>query len=104
MFEQFLHSYVECALWTVGMSHRQLTKLAYARMVSDARQFWGTYHDLIECNPQQAGHDFWLTRNREGSGFWDGNWPEEKAKILTEAAHKFGELSLYLSKGKVEVS
>jgi len=22
-----------------------------------------------------AGHDFWLTQNGHGAGFWDGDWP-----------------------------
>ena len=45
----------------------------------------------------QAGIDFWLTRNRHGSGFWDGDWDHldgtgEAAKRLTDAAHAFGEV------------
>lgn len=28
------------------------------------------------CTLEQAGHDFWLTRNGHGAGFWDGDWPE----------------------------
>lgn len=43
----------------------------------------------------QAGHDFWLTRNRHGAGFWDGDWPEPEATQLTEAAHSFGEVWPY---------
>ena len=27
-------------------------------------------------NVTQAGHDFWLTQNGHGSGFWDGDWPK----------------------------
>ena len=23
---------------------------------------------------EYAGHDFWLTRNGHGAGFWDGDW------------------------------
>jgi len=33
----------------------------------------------------QAGHDFWLTRNGHGAGFWDGDWPET-GDALTEAS------------------
>jgi hypothetical protein len=43
-----------------------------------------------------AGHDFWLTRNGHGAGFWDGDWPEPLATVLTDAAHAFGELSPYV--------
>ena len=45
---------------------------------------------------EQAGHDFWLTRNGHGAGFWDGDWPEPAATELTEAAHAAGEISAYL--------
>lgn len=46
---------------------------------------------------QMAGHDFWLTRNRHGTGFWDRTeyWGEASKK-LAEAARKFGEKNLYL--------
>lgn len=43
----------------------------------------------------QVGHDFWLTRNRHGAGFWDrglgelGTW-------LTEVAHAEGSAGLYV--------
>ena len=39
------------------------------------------------CSPDEyAGHDFWLTRNGHGCGFWDGDWTEPAAEILTKAA------------------
>lgn len=25
---------------------------------------------------ERLGHDFWLTRNGHGAGFWDGDWSE----------------------------
>jgi hypothetical protein len=43
-----------------------------------------------------AGHDFWLTRNGHGAGFWDGDWTEPAATILTNAAKAFDECNLYL--------
>lgn len=43
----------------------------------------------------RAGHDFWLTRNGHGAGFWDGDWPEPMADTLTKAAKSFGECNLY---------
>lgn len=45
---------------------------------------------LINVDPARAGHDFWLTRNRHGAGFWDGDYPEPAAHLLTEAAHAWG--------------
>lgn len=43
-----------------------------------------------------AGHDFWLTRNGHGAGFWDGDWAEPAATRLTGAAKAFGEFNLYV--------
>ena len=47
-----------------------------------------------------AGHDFWLTRNRHGAGYWDRSIGEA-GKTLTEAAHVYGSVDLYVCKGKV---
>ena len=49
----------------------------------------GWFTDL-EC----AGHDFWLTRNGHGAGFWDGDWPETGER-LTELAKAFGSSDTY---------
>lgn len=38
------------------------------------------------------GHDFWLTRNGHGAGFWDGDYPEPEASVLTASCKTFGEL------------
>lgn len=43
-----------------------------------------------------AGHDFALTRNSHGAGYWDGDLPEELGARLTEAAHRVGECWPYL--------
>lgn len=42
-----------------------------------------------------AAHDFILTRNRHGAGFWDGGWAAPWGDRLTKLAHQFGELELY---------
>lgn len=43
---------------------------------------------------KQAGHDFFLTRNRHGAGFWDGHWGDS-GKPLTDLSHRFGESQPY---------
>ena len=62
--------------------------------------------EACEGDESQGGHDFWLTRNRHGAGFWDrgnGVWPD-KGKALTDDAHAFGEVDCYLGgDGKVYV-
>lgn len=42
---------------------------------------------------ETAGHDFWLTRNHHGAGFWDGDYGKEDGDKLTELSQKFRELS-----------
>lgn len=47
-----------------------------------------------------AGHDFWLTRNKHGCGYWDRNLDEIGGK-LTDAADKYGEIYLYAADGEI---
>jgi hypothetical protein len=44
-----------------------------------------------------APHDFWLTRNGHGAGFWDkeDKYGEENAKVLTEIAQSMGVVDCY---------
>lgn len=39
----------------------------------------------------QHGHDFLLTRNHHGAGFWDRGYPNDIGEILTEATRPYGE-------------
>lgn len=41
----------------------------------------------------QIGHDFWLTRNHHGAGFWDRGYGEAGER-LSRAAEGFGEIYL----------
>lgn len=38
----------------------------------------------------QHGHDFLLTRNGHGTGFWDRGYDYETSRILTEDAYAYG--------------
>lgn len=61
----------------------------------ECRQFIGAnYRDLEGIDAEQAGHDFYLTRNRHGAGFWDrGNGA--KGDRLADAARVWGSSELY---------
>lgn len=39
-----------------------------------------------------AAHDWVLTRNHDGAGFWDGDWQEPYATELTKLCHAQGEI------------
>ncbi len=68
---------------------------AWLRAVNAAK-----YYDFP--GEEQAGRDFWLTRNGHGCGFWNGDWPEPHGEALTDAAKAFPERDLYVGDdGKV---
>lgn len=75
-----------------------------AKAVEDCRQFQADMReDLDEATDEQKhrtdayhGHDFWLTRNGHGAGFWDRGYSDELAERLTEAAHAWGNVCWYL--------
>jgi len=87
-----------------------------AKMIADCARFQSEQGDTIraaietgevKCGPDfdewgRAGHDFWLTREGHGAGFWDGDWSEEAGEKLTEASKAFGTFDLSVgSDGKI---
>ena len=113
----FTKAYIQAALWSStddngvpldsDYSVLDLAPETLKRMTLDCHNFQTDMGEIIaaaECSRsdgdytqfERAGHDFWLTRNGHGAGFWDGDWSEPEATILTEAAHKFGEFDLYV--------
>jgi hypothetical protein len=59
--------------------------------------------DLGDYSPQYLGRDFWFTRNREGSGFGDGYYPENIGKILIMISRHFPEVNVFVGKdGEIE--
>jgi len=82
----------------------------FHKMVEDCKDFQKKYGELYErggWSDEQAGHDFWLTRNGHGSGFWDRGYgqPDEIKEIgkqLTKAAKSYGTFDLYLAGGALD--
>jgi hypothetical protein len=105
--QTFFTAYVECALWSstdnngnpLDKNHTidNIAPDTQEKMLKDCQEFFDSnLTDISETMLKQAGHDFWLTRNRHGAGFWDGDWPEPFDKSLTDSAHNFGEFNLYI--------
>ena len=109
-----LDGYLECALWSsydlyTGRPLDELDTGALADetfddMACDVWRFlatcWGDVWedfeiDLSGIEPEQLGHDLWLTRNYHGAGFWDRGLGEIGDK-LTELAHSYGGVTLYI--------
>ena len=111
--DDFTRQYLDTALWssTDGgepMSDKyglgdiaQECKVAAQKDCDRFRELAGLMLEENAPNDNMGAHDFWLTRNHHGAGFWDGDWPEH-GDALTEICHKFGELNLYVGDdGKV---
>jgi hypothetical protein len=104
--DAFTTAYLEAALWSSMDDHGEPLDANYslddiapatlAQMVEDCQAFQADHAADIAANLSQAGHDFWLTRNHHGAGFWDGDWPREVGQRLTAAAHVYGEVELYV--------
>ena len=66
---------------------------------ADCRAFWrrfGCYVEPASMTPEQAGHDFWLTREGHGAGFWDGDWPQPWADMMDTGAKGYGPFTTYI--------
>jgi hypothetical protein len=108
-FDDFLAAYTECLLWSekdctpdgdisenFEDAEDDLAPEAVADIWQDCVGFYEMSAGLIgeDGDWSQAGHDFALTRNGHGAGFWDGGWDELGAE-LTKLAKSFGTQGLY---------
>lgn len=108
--DTFTRSYLEAALWSSNdestpeggdpMDDNYNVEDIHPDTIEaaerDCASFQALAGDLLnEGTNEQAGHDFWLTRNGHGAGFWDGDWPIGGDR-LTELSKGFGEATLWL--------
>lgn len=117
--DEFTQAYIECALWASTDDEGEPLYYSYssddfalqtlADMVEDCKRFQNVHADLLAqaygavpgYDTSMAGHDFWLTRNHHGAGFWDRGLGEA-GEALTKAAHMEGSRDLYIGDdGKV---
>ena len=102
-----LSAYIECALWSsltegtddaefLDQTDYQLSDDARAEMLADCQAFYeANANDLADMDAEQAGHDFWLTRNHHGTGFWDRGLGA-LGQRLTDACQPYGDCDLYV--------
>ncbi len=109
--DAFTQSYVTAALWTEtddaqNYSVADIAPPSLRKMEGDCRLFQQQNAALLVSfyaagfDSERAGHDFWLTRNGHGSGFWDEDAPDDIRTGLTRASHAFGEQDLYVGDDK----
>ena len=90
----FIDAYLECMRFTdchcdsEWKEGAEVCEVFLRESIIDCLAFYSRIECyLSESQVGQAGHDFWLTRNGHGAGFWDGDWP------------KYGEMFTKISKG-----
>lgn len=108
--DRFTEAYFECALWSsldddgtpFDAIAGDFSPETAAQMEADCADFQTANAELLQAayedfdfNDARAGHDFWLTRNHHGAGFWDRGLGEIGSR-LTEAALAYGECDLYV--------
>jgi hypothetical protein len=108
--ETFVDAYIECALWSsndestpsggepmdANYDPADLSQEVRAQMVTECADFIeANLADLADMPADSAGHDFWLTRNGHGAGFWDRGLGE-LGQRLTRAAKVYRGVDLYV--------
>jgi hypothetical protein len=110
--DDMVTAYVECALWAgydwtkdeSGESHApldenygpdDLSTEALDAIRTECRDFYrANAQDLASVTAEQAGHDFYLTRNGHGAGFWDRGLGDLGDR-LSAATKPYGTSDLY---------
>lgn len=107
--DDFVVSYLESALWSEtdgdnadepfdnnwSIDHFSVQALNQAITDCDTfRQRAGSLLDNLSAD--SLGHDFWLTRNHHGAGFWDGDYDDRIGNELTVLSYEFGECYPYI--------
>lgn len=92
--------------------HFDITDISKCALRSAEKDVNGFFDDIEElglldqareyADDGNIAHDFWLTRNGHGAGFWDGDYGDSLGKKLTDIAKKWGEINFYVDiDGKV---
>lgn len=98
--DTFLQAYMTCLLWSASdedgdpiddrFTVDHFSQEATDSMTKDCNDFMDDHADLLaSLDAEQCGHDFALTRNRHGTGFWDRGLGEV-GRRLAEGCRPYG--------------
>jgi len=106
--DHIVRHYLVAALWSSTDEHGEPLDHAYDldSIAAETRQAARRdCADFVNANQtllidsgipeEQIGHDFWLTRNGHGAGFWDRGLGDI-GQALTEQCRPYGEVNLYV--------
>lgn len=104
--EDMVRGYIVCALWSsvdyddVSLDRdytpEDLSRDARNVSISDCKAFMNAHWDIVQkYSAEHVGHDFWLSRNGHGSGFFDGDGDDYRS--LQPMAKTYGSVYLYVT-------
>lgn len=114
--DAFTQAYLECALWSSTDNaddsggkpldeNYEVDDIAVETLMEAKREcedFQEANEELLSqayehpgYDEESAGHDFWLTRNGHGAGFWDRGLGEI-GEALSKACEPYGGVDLYV--------
>lgn len=93
--DTFTMAYLETALWASNVDDVadlcDIPDELILEAIAECADFQVCHADLlVDLDREQTGHDFYLTRERHGAGYWDGDYPDDIGRKLTDAAHVYG--------------
>jgi hypothetical protein len=106
IWPEFVDAYLEAALWTAideagnplrNFSLDDFSQEAVDQAIEDCDRFVTENRKDLEIHgitseiKAHHGHDFWLTRNGHGAGYWDRGYDQEVGDRLTAAAEAYGQ-------------
>lgn len=98
-----VEAYLQTARWAENRDEQEdwddleFSEEARAIAKKDVNDFIRQAGSLLDgLDLSQVVHDFWLTRNGHGAGFWDGDYDEDIGEKLTQLSKKFGEKEVYV--------
>lgn len=116
--DKFTLAYIEAALWSttdddedpldanydIDDLHQSTLEAAVRdckKFQAEMAQFITDEHRVTKGSgkysvDELAGHDFWLTREGHGAGFFDGDWSDEADVVMTAKSNEFGQANWYV--------
>ena len=97
--ENTINSYLLSVQWAEELDDYEFAPETEKRLVDDLTKFLSSRHGQYTLDNylmEKVVHDFHLTRNRYGAGFWDGDYPTWLGDYLTRESHKFPEIEFYV--------
>ncbi len=113
---EFINAYKTCALWSTNDETNErggdpldqnydtddIREETALDMENDCRMFIASNQNLLDQvgDYSQHGHDFFLSRNGHGAGFFDRDYPKEIGDTLQKHAREYGEYNLFIGPGE----